>query len=187
MCSWRCAHLAARTENPQDAACNLAPARILRSDQARENDYFVPLAGGLVCLRPLRGAEARFSVSFSVDEFPNGLRLVTVPTDNPDLVALAMVVRTGARNESNRARASAPTLSTDVSRERTIHPEQRDAILKQAGASVNAYTSDDRTVYHTLFSKEDLDKVMELEADRFQRLRYSADVCRPKRAQSLAV
>jgi zinc protease len=51
--------------------------------------------------------------------------------------------------------------------------EQRDAILKSAGASVNAYTSDDRTVYHTLFSKEDLDKIMELEADRFQRLKYS--------------
>ena len=55
-------------------------------------------------------------------------------------------------------------------------PDQRDEILKRAGASANAYTSDDRTVYHEVFSKEDLDRVMELEADRFQRLRYSPDV-----------
>ncbi|HEX8853024.1 MAG TPA: pitrilysin family protein, partial [Pyrinomonadaceae bacterium] len=53
--------------------------------------------------------------------------------------------------------------------------EQRDAILKRAGASSNAYTSDDRTVYHEVFAKEDLDKIMELEGDRFQFLSYPED------------
>jgi zinc protease len=53
--------------------------------------------------------------------------------------------------------------------------EQRDAILKRAGADSNAYTSDDRTVFHEVFSKEDLDEIMKLEADRFQHLKYAPD------------
>jgi zinc protease len=51
--------------------------------------------------------------------------------------------------------------------------EQRDAILKKAGADANAYTSDDRTVYHEVFAKEDLDQIMKMEADRFMRLKYA--------------
>jgi zinc protease len=50
--------------------------------------------------------------------------------------------------------------------------EQRDAILQRAGASSNAYTTDDRTVYHEVFAKEDLDQIMKLEGDRFQHLKY---------------
>jgi zinc protease len=49
---------------------------------------------------------------------------------------------------------------------------ERDEILKKAGASSNAYTTDDRTVYHIDFSKEDFDQVMKLQADAFQRLKY---------------
>src|ERR1041384_6676224 len=51
--------------------------------------------------------------------------------------------------------------------------EERDAIMKKAGAESNAYTSDDRTVFHALFSVSDLDRIMEVEADRFERLKYS--------------
>jgi len=51
-------------------------------------------------------------------------------------------------------------------------PEQYDKILKEAGSDHNAYTTDDYTAYHTTFSKEDLDTVLDLEADRFQNLKY---------------
>ncbi|HKR02774.1 MAG TPA: pitrilysin family protein, partial [Pyrinomonadaceae bacterium] len=53
--------------------------------------------------------------------------------------------------------------------------DEREAIFKAAGADTNAYTSDDRTVYHAVFSKEDLDKIMEIEADRFKHLKYSPE------------
>jgi zinc protease len=52
---------------------------------------------------------------------------------------------------------------------------QRDEILKKAGANDNAYTTDDRTVYHEVFSKDDLDQILALEADRFQHLKYAPD------------
>ena len=40
-----------------------------------------------------------FPYSYTTDDLTNGLRLVTVPTDNPNLVALYIVVQTGSRNE----------------------------------------------------------------------------------------
>ena len=136
----------------------------------------------LFCL-PLAGfaqpAQRKFfPYPCSIDDFPNGLRLITVQTDHPNLVGLYIVVRTGSRNEVEPGRSGYAHFFEHMmfrGSER-FTPEQRDAILKRAGAAVNAYTSDDRTVYHTLFSKEDLEQVMELEADRFQRLKYTPDI-----------
>ena len=51
-------------------------------------------------------------------------------------------------------------------------PEKYGALLKDAGAASNAYTSDDLTVYHMTFSKEDLENLLMAEADRFQNLEY---------------
>jgi len=117
---------------------------------------------------------------YRVDDLPNGLRLVTMPTDYPNLVALYIVVRTGSRNEVEPGRSGYAHLFEHMMFRGSEHytPEERDAILKRAGASSNAYTSDDRTVYHEVFAREDLDQVMKLEADRFLRLKYSPDVYR---------
>jgi zinc protease len=57
-----------------------------------------------------------------------------------------------------------------------VSAEAYNQALKIAGADSNAYTRDDRTVYHTVFSKEDLDQIMMLEADRFQNLKVPVDL-----------
>ena len=44
--------------------------------------------------------------------------------------------------------------------------------MTAAGARTNAYTTDDYTNYHATFAKEDLETILELEADRFQNLAY---------------
>ncbi len=138
--------------------------------------FLLLLWHGLALAQP--AASRFFPYHYSTDDLPNGLRLITVPNDNPNLVALYIVVRTGSRNEIEPGKSGYAHLFEHVmfrGSER-FTPEQRDAILKRAGASANAYTSDDRTVYHELFSKDDLPGVMELEADRFERLNYSQDV-----------
>ncbi len=118
-----------------------------------------------------------FPYQYAVDDLPNGLRLVTVPTDYPNLVALYIVVQTGSRNEIEQGKSGYAHLFEHLMfrGSRNFTGDQRDAILKRAGASSNAYTSDDRTVYHEVFAKEDLDKIMELEGDRFQFLTYPED------------
>src|SRR5215212_6782445 len=115
-----------------------------------------------------------FPYKYSIDDLPNGLRLVTVPTDQPNLVALYIVVRTGSRNEVEPGKSGYAHFFEHLMfrGSKNFTPAQRDEILKRAGASSNAYTDDDRTVYHEVFSKEDLDKVMELEGDRFKWLQY---------------
>ena len=115
-----------------------------------------------------------FPYAYTIDDLPNGLRLVTVPTDYPNLVALYIVVSTGSRNEIEAGKSGYAHLFEHLMfrGSENYTPEQRDLILKKAGASSNAYTSDDRTVYHEVFSKEDLDAVLKLEADRFQYLKY---------------
>ncbi len=115
-----------------------------------------------------------FPYDYTTDDLPNGLRLVTIPTDYPNLVALYIVVSTGSRNEIEAGKSGYAHLFEHLMfrGSENYTPAQRDDILKRAGASSNAYTTDDRTVYHEVFSKEDLDAVMKLEGDRFQHLKY---------------
>lgn len=118
-----------------------------------------------------------FPYKYSTDDLPNGLRLITVPTDYPNLVALYIVVQTGSRNEVEAGKSGYAHFFEHLMfrGSENFTADQREEIFKRAGADTNAYTSDDRTVYHAVFSKEDLDKIMEMEADRFQRLKYSPE------------
>lgn len=118
-----------------------------------------------------------FPYNYSIDDLPNGLRLITIPTDYPNLVAFYVVVSTGSRNEVEAGKSGYAHLFEHLMFRGSEHfsAQARDEILKLAGADSNAYTTDDRTVYHEVFSKEDLPKILELEADRFQNLKYAPD------------
>ncbi len=127
-----------------------------------------------------------FPYDYTIDDLPNGLRLVTVPTDYPNLVSLYIVVQTGSRNEIEPGKSGYAHFFEHLMfrGSENFSAEKRDEILKRAGADANAYTSSDRTVYHEVFSKEDLPQIMELEADRFQRLKYERN---PYKTEALAV
>jgi zinc protease len=114
-----------------------------------------------------------FPYRYEVDDFPNRLRLITVPSDFPNLVAVYIVVQAGSRNEVELGKSGFAHLFEHLMFRGTerFSPQQYDEILKNAGADHNAYTTDDRTVYHTVISKEDLDVLMMVEADRFQGLK----------------
>lgn len=116
-----------------------------------------------------------FPYDYHIDDLPNGLRLVTVPTDYPNLVALYIVVQTGSRNEVEPGKTGFAHFFEHMMfrGSENYTADQREAIFKRAGAETNAYTSDDRTVYHATFSKDDLDEIMKMEADRFIRLKYA--------------
>ena len=112
---------------------------------------------------------------YYIDDLPNDLRVVTIPTDYPNLVAFYIVVGTGSRNEVEPGKSGyAHFFEHLMFRGSENYPaDARDVILQRAGAATNAYTTDDRTVYHATFSKEDLPAIMKMEADRFQRLKYA--------------
>jgi zinc protease len=118
-----------------------------------------------------------FPYAYKTTDLPNGLRVVTVPTDNKNLVSLYIVVGAGSRNEVEPNKSGYAHFFEHLMfrGSENFPPGSFDEVMKKAGASSNAYTSDDRTVYHETFAKEDLDAVMRLEADRFQRLKFTEE------------
>lgn len=108
---------------------------------------------------------------------PNGLKIAVIPTGMPNLVSLQIPVSTGSRNEVEPGKSGFAHFFEHMMFRGTptVKPEQWNATLQRTGASQNAFTSDDLTNYHTLFSKEDLETWIRLEADRFQHLAYSEE------------
>jgi zinc protease len=115
-----------------------------------------------------------FPFTYDQHDFENGLRLITVPTDYPNVVALYVVVQAGSRNEVEPGKSGFAHFFEHMMFRGTklFPPEKWQATMKRAGAATNAYTSDDLTVYHATFSREDLDSILSMEADRFQNLQY---------------
>jgi zinc protease len=116
-----------------------------------------------------------FPYAYSQEDLPNGLRLVTVPTDYPNIVAVFIVVQTGSRNEVEPGHTGFAHLFEHLMFKGTekFPPAKYNETLNRIGAASNASTSDDFTVYHTTFSKEDLETVLMMEADVFQNLKYT--------------
>lgn len=127
-----------------------------------------------------RAGDDIFPFPYTVDDLDNGLRLVTVDTGFPDLVGLYVVVNVGSRQEVEPGHSGFAHLFEHMMFRGTKKnpPEQWQRIMEEAGASTNAYTTDDRTVYHALISAPDFERILALEADRFQNLSYSEDVFR---------
>jgi zinc protease len=125
-------------------------------------------------IAPSMAASKIFSYPYAQEDLPNGLRLITIPTDFPNIVSLYIVVGTGSRNEVEAGKSGFAHLFEHLMFRGTpeFSPERYQAELKQAGAYSNAFTTDDFTAYHTTFSVEDLPRVLSMEADRFQHLSY---------------
>ena len=121
-----------------------------------------------------------FPYRSEVHDLPNGLRTVLVDSGYDNLVALYVIVQTGSRNEVEPGRSGFAHLFEHMMFRGTerFPSEEWEAIMQAAGAETNAYTSDDHTAYHAVFASEDLEKILELEADRFQNLEYSEEVFR---------
>ena len=124
-----------------------------------------------------RKAHDMFPFPFQIKDWSNGLRLITVEADFPNIVSIYIVVNVGSRNEVEPGKSGFAHFFEHMMFRGSVNytSEQQAEIFKEIGADRNAYTTNDYTAYHTTFSKEDLETVLELEADRFQRLRYTEE------------
>lgn len=105
----------------------------------------------------------------------NGLNVVTVPFDSPGLAAFYIITRVGARNEVEPGVTGfAHFFEHMMFRGTDKYPKEAySAALKSTGAAANANTTQDRTQYHMTGNANKLELMFELEADRFQHLKYS--------------
>jgi len=119
-----------------------------------------------------------FPYRYFVDKLDNGLTVITIPMESEGLVSYYTIVRTGSRDEWEPGHSGFAHLFEHMMFRGTkkFPGNMYDRIMTEIGADANAYTTDDYTCYHINFSAKDLEKVMELESDRFINLSYSKNV-----------
>lgn len=107
-------------------------------------------------------------------EMPNGLKVVTVEYDSPGIAAFYAVVRVGSRDEVEQGKSGFAHFFEHMMFRGTdkYSKDEYDVVLKSIGASANANTWLDRTVYHMTGNATMLEKMFELESDRFMNLKY---------------
>ncbi|WP_063377649.1 M16 family metallopeptidase [Pseudoalteromonas luteoviolacea] len=118
-----------------------------------------------------------FSHDYVLEELDNGLRVMVVKTDYPDVVSLQIPVSVGSRNEIEEGKTGfAHFFEHMMFKGSKKYPEQiyKD-IIKNSGVDNRAYTTNDYTNYYLSFSKEHLDKVLGIQADIFQNLHFSEE------------
>lgn len=105
----------------------------------------------------------------------NGVNVITVPYDSPGLAAFYIVMRVGSRDEVEEGKSGFAHFFEHMMFRGTdkYSSDKYSEVLKAIGASANANTSLDRTVYHMTGNALMLDKMFEIEADRFMNLKYS--------------
>jgi zinc protease len=116
-----------------------------------------------------------FPYRYTKETLPNGLTVIAIPLTSPGLVAYYSIVRTGSRDEVEPGKSGFAHFFEHMMFRGTkkFPADIYDGIVTSIGADANAYTTDDYTAYHLNFAKEDLERVIEIESDRFQNLFYA--------------
>lgn len=115
-----------------------------------------------------------FPYRYQTETLKNGLKAYLIPLKGSGLVAYYSIVRTGSRDEWEPGKSGfAHFFEHMMFRGTKKYPGSvYDRIVTEMGADANAYTTDDYTCYHLVVPTDHLEKVMELESDRFQNLWY---------------
>ncbi|SFC76141.1 M16 family metallopeptidase [Pseudoalteromonas denitrificans] len=118
-----------------------------------------------------------FSQNYMLEELANGLKVMVVKTDYPDVVSLQIPVSVGSRDEVEAGKTGFTHFFEHMmfKGSKKYPQDVYSDILKNSGVDNRAYTTNDYTNYHLNFSKEHLAKVLEIEADIFQNLSYTQE------------
>ena len=113
---------------------------------------------------------------------PNGLQIIVWPDHNIPNVALYNWVHVGSRNEGTGTTGLAHFFEHMMFNGTSKHPQgDFDRLMERQGASNNAYTSQDVTVYQDWFPRSALELVFELESDRIANLAFVPEVVENER------
>ena len=120
-----------------------------------------------------------FPYRFTIDQLDNGLKIVSVPLSNPDIISYYTIVRSGSRNEIEPGKSGFAHFFEHMMFKGTkqVPKAAYDEFLTRLGAGTNGYTTDDFTAYYVVFAgRENLEKVVKTEADRFINLSYTEEM-----------
>jgi zinc protease len=153
-----------RMEEKEKAKKDAEKIQIRLPDHSAEKERAAQMSGKKI-----------FPYQINQQKMPNGLNVVTVPYPSPGIAAFYILVRTGSRNEIEKGKTGfAHFFEHMMFRGTEKYPKDKySSVLKSTGASANANTSLDRTLYHMTGDASKLETMFMLEADRFKNLSYS--------------
>ncbi len=120
-----------------------------------------------------------FPFDYHMEELENGLKVISIPLQNPHLISYYIIVRSGSRNEIEPGKSGFAHFFEHMMFKGTKNTprEAYDNFLTKLGAGTNGYTTDDYTCYFVVFAgKENLEDVVRVEADRFINLYYDEEM-----------
>ncbi|MFQ6109110.1 MAG: M16 family metallopeptidase [Candidatus Aminicenantales bacterium] len=120
-----------------------------------------------------------FPYEYRIEELDNGLKVVSIPLENPHIISYYTIVRSGSRNEIEPGKSGFAHFFEHMMFKGTknIPKEAYDEFLTKLGAGTNGYTTDDYTCYFIVFAgRENLEEVVKTEADRFINLYYDEEM-----------
>ncbi|MBC8358034.1 MAG: insulinase family protein [Candidatus Aminicenantes bacterium] len=120
-----------------------------------------------------------FPYKYKVEQLENGLKVISIPLDNPNIISHYVIVRSGSRNEIEPGKSGFAHFFEHMMFKGTKNfpREVYDDFLTHLGAGTNGYTTDDYTCYFAVFAgRENLEEVIKMEADRFINLYYDEEM-----------
>ncbi|MDH5706565.1 MAG: insulinase family protein [Candidatus Aminicenantes bacterium] len=133
----------------------------------------------LLCIPSILHSSKIFPYDFKIEVLENGLKVVSIPLDNPNIISHYVIVRSGSRNEIEPGKSGFAHFFEHMMFKgtKTMPREDYDDFLTKLGAGTNGYTTDDYTCYFVVFAgKENLEEVIKTEADRFINLYYDEEM-----------
>src|ERR671919_1905600 len=114
-----------------------------------------------------------FPFPYETVELENGLRAYLIKAGAPGQIAYMSIVRTGSRDEVEPGKSGFAHFFEHMMFRGTEKYPNYDEETTKMGAFRNASTWADQTGYYIVANTEYLEKIIDIESDRFQNLKYS--------------
>ena len=114
-----------------------------------------------------------FPFPYETVQLENGLRAYLIKAGAPGQIAYVSVVRTGSRDEIEEGKSGFAHFFEHMMFRGTEKYPNFDAETTKMGAFRNASTWADQTAYYMVANTEYLEKIIDIESDRFMNLKYA--------------
>lgn len=119
----------------------------------------------------LQGADSPATLKFEQHTLPNGMKVVLAPDTSRPVINLQVWYHVGSKDEKTGRTGFAHLFEHLMFRgSKNVGPEEHMKYVREAGGSINAYTSFDQTVYWETFPSNYLERMIWLESDRLDSL-----------------
>ena len=114
-----------------------------------------------------------FPFPYEIVKLENGFRAYLIKAGAPGQIAYVSIVRTGSRDEVEPGKSGFAHFFEHMMFRGTEKYPNYDAVTTKMGAFRNASTWPDQTAYYMVANSEYLEKIIDLESDRFMNLKYA--------------